>query len=155
MVSAAIAPETSVNAGVCSMVIAGLWVKPATTALSWITPAVVAAGNSPEPQPRRSCTMRVGKPPKLTLPFNHSDSPAESRSSVATGIGSPAGHAAGAMTCNDPPANADGASSTDRNGVCGGMPSSDPPRDESRTINRTTRESNNTPSASRLSTLSS
>lgn len=99
--------------------------------------------------------MLVGKPPKLTLPFNHSDSPDESRSTEATGMGSPTGHAAGAITCNDPPENADGASSTDRNGVCGGMPSSDPPRDESRTTNRTVFESTSVSSALRLSAFNS
>ncbi len=154
-VSVAMVPLTSVNTGASSIATTGSSVSPQTLASTWSVPAAPAAGADTDPQPRRSCTGVAGKPPIATVPLSHSGSPAAVRRVKASGTGSPAGQAAGAITLNTPPANAEGASLTVRHGVCGGIPSSEPLRDGSRTMKRTVTEATGTFSAVQLSAFSS
>ena len=102
-VFAAMTPEMSVKTG------ALFRLAPSAT-----RPAVVFAGATTEPQPRRMRTGVEGNPPKVTSPFRGTVSFAPFTSFAAIGMGRFAGHAAGAITFSVCPAKADGASSTVR-----------------------------------------
>ena len=114
-VFAAMTPEMSVKTGAASMLIVrGEMVALFRLAPSATRPAVVFAGATTEPQPRRMRTVVEGNPPKVTSPFRGTVSFAPFTSFAAIGMGRFAGHAAGAITFSVCPAKADGASSTVR-----------------------------------------
>src|SRR4051812_32887447 len=95
-----IVPLTVVNAGAASIAIVGFAVRPFTLAATFRVLEPVAAGACTDPQPRRICRVVCANPPNVTTPLRRTGSFEELRNNATSGIGKPAGHAAGAITFN-------------------------------------------------------